>query len=312
MGYFSSKDNINHKTNNLEIMKTKQTFLFYLFAIALMLITLASCGNDDGDKESNSIKSQLIGDWYANPDGWKMSFDVDKCTQTLWNGKQHSFNYTLSDNKLTIEGFSGISGTITHIDKSRLVISRKGMSNFEFKKTPNPGWNNDGSGSGNQGNDNNGDDDDPKIPYTNYIHYKYMRSSNYYHEIQYAEQNVQFAPAGTIHGWNCKYLNFYIGEGSSKIGFQFESTYYEDEYPPTTPWPAGKYNITSTSGSAITHYPIARVFVYNDKMKCYAMYPTIGKGEIKYVGNKMIFNFTSNETDPDYYVDIHFEGTVSK
>ena len=37
-----------------------------------------------------------------------------------------------------------------------------------------------------------------------------------------------------------------------------------------------------------------------------------GVGEIKYSGNTMVFDFTSNEKNSDYYVDIHFEGTISK
>ena len=59
-----------------------------------------------------------------------------------------------------------------------------------------------------------------------------------------------------------------------------------------------EYNITSTSGSAISHFPIARVYVYDDDMKLKTHYPTIGVGKIQYIGSKLIFDFTSKEKEP--------------
>ena len=83
------------------------------------------------------------------------------------------------------------------------------------------------------------------------------------------------------------------------------------ETPPTTPWPAMEYDITSCSPNVITHYPIARVFVYDNNMSLKTQYPTVGVGKIQYSGNKLIFDFTSKEKVSGYYVDLHFEGKLS-
>lgn len=269
---------------------------------------LFSCGNDDKDEPSENLEYRILGDWYQNPDGWKISFNQSTCVTTMWNGRTKSYNYTLTGNHLNIENYANISGIITYIDDNIMRIQRNDMSDIEFKRQPNEGWNEDPS-------DNNDSDDNgnvsPTPPYKNYIHYRYYQTKNFYHEITLAKQEVEFAPIGTIHGWNYKYLNFYIGDSRKKVCFQFESTYYEDEYPPTTPWPAMEYNITSTSGSAISHFPIARVYVYDDDMKLKTHYPTIGVGKIQYIGSKLIFDFTSKEKNPDYYVNLHFEGTLS-
>lgn len=285
-----------------------------LLILFLSPLCLMSCDgdSDDNDKLQSIYAEQILGSWYQDPDGWELTFDKTKCTQKLWNGKSSTHNYTLIGNHLTVENWSSISGEIKYIDNYKLVIKREGLSDFNFKRQPNPGWNNDNSGSGNN-NSSSGDQNDNnsnKPPFENYIHYRYCQT-DYFHEICFVKQEVELAAAGTIHGWNWKYLNVYIGNSVRRIGFQFESTYYEDEYPPTTPWPAMEYNITSTSGSAITHFPIARVFVYNDAMALKTHYPTVGVGKIKYVGNKLIFDFTSNEKSSDYYVKVHFEGNLS-
>lgn len=228
---------------------------------------LLSCGSDEKDEPSENFKYRILGDWYHNPDGWKISFNESDCVTTMWNGRTRTYNYTLNGNQLEIENYANISGRIIYMDETIMRIQLAGMSDIESKRQPDAGWNDGGSNDNDGGSENNdsGSNDNESgsstSQYTNYIHYRYYQTTNYYHEISLVKQEVELSYFGTIHGWNYKYLNFYIGDSRKKVGFQFESTYYEDEYPPTTPWPAMDYDITSKSGSAISHFLIARVFL---------------------------------------------------
>ena len=274
-----------------------------LIVLALMSIVVSSCGSDENDELISNLNQMILGDWQADPDGWQITFKGSTCVTTMWNGVTKTYNYSLEDNRLKIENYANISGSVSFLDDNIMIIQREGLSDFRFKRRPNDGWNNGASG---------GDGEvSGESPHENYIHYRYYQTKDYYHEIKCVKQEIELASVGTVHGWNFKYLNVYICDSRLKVGFQFESTYYEDEYPPTSPWPAMTYDITSVSGSAISHFPIARVFVYDENMSRKTFYSTIGTGEIKYHGNKMIFNFTSKEKDPDYYVDLHFEGVLS-
>lgn len=286
-----------------------------LFYLLLLPLVLNSCNNDYDDELYEDVEYMILGDWYLNPDGWKITFYNSTCETTMLNGTTKKYNYTLIDNYLTIENYKNISGLITYIDNNIMRIQRDDMSYIEFKRQPNDNLN--GSDSGNGGSDNDNDNDNGnnngnnnKPPYTSYIHYRYY-NLDCYHEITLVKQEVEFAPSGTISGCNYKYLNCYIGDTRKKVGFQFESAYDLYETPPTTPWPAMEYDITSCSPNVITHYPIARVFVYDNNMSLKTQYPTVGVGKIQYSGNKLIFDFTSKEKVSGYYVDLHFEGKLS-
>lgn len=301
-------------------MKLRYLWPVLSFLISLSLFSCSDGDNDNKNEPKENLELRILGDWYQNPDGWQITFNKSTCVTTMWNGRTKTYNYKLEGNHLSIENYANISGTIIYIDDRIMRIQRNGMSDIEFKRQPNAGWG-DSSSNDNDSSDNNGssDDDNPSKddngssenpPYENYIHYRYYQK-DYYHELTLVKQEVELASPETIHGWNYKYLNCYIGDSRKKVGFQFESTYFEDEYPPTSQWPAMEYDITTTSGSVITHFPIARVFVYDDNMSLKKMYPTVGTGKIQYLGNKLIFDFTSKEKDPDFYVDLHFEGKLS-
>lgn len=280
----------------------------------------SSCGggeNDEPEGPNNNYESdyssKILGIWYGCDDieGFDLRFNSNGTVNVLIFDQLCS--YKVEGNKLVVEKWTDLCGDILSIDENDMYLFCNNKYYRHFSRTdPNTGGDNGESGGGNNDDDSgdNKDNDSTKPPYNNYIHYRYYQK-DYYHEISLVKQEVELASASTIHGWNYKYLNCYIGDSRKKVGFQFESTYYEDEYPPTTPWPAMEYNISSTSGSAVSHFPIARVFVYDDNMSRKTQYPTVGTGKIKYVGNKLIFDFTSEEKSSDYYVDLHFEGTLS-
>ncbi len=315
-----------------------------LLLVATFSQTFVSC---DGDDEPNSTEKQIRGYWiddYNNlaleiisaKDYYRQKGVSDNCSENdnvyqlwktggsspqlyvAWTSQVGYFlfynpDYSWRDkvhvliaeqDNLTLEGIDTYQFYRVSKEAFDLKVNRSNESG-----NGNSGGSDNGSGTDNGGNDDNGNDSS-KPPYENYIHYRYYQK-DYFHEISLVKQEVEFAPAGTIHGWNWKYLNVYIGNSIKRVGFQFESTYYEDEYPPTAPWPAMEYNITSKSGSAITHFPIARVFVYNNDMSLKTHYPTVGVGKIQYVGNKLIFDFTSKENSSDYYVKLHFEGKLA-
>lgn len=131
-----------------------------LVLILISTLTIIACSENDftprsseEEEASNDIKSKILGDWYAQPDGWQMSFGATECTQTLWNGEKTTFNYIILGDKLTIEGWNSMSGTIKYIDNSKLVIGRDGMSDVNFKKSPNSGWSNNSNNNGNTNTD---------------------------------------------------------------------------------------------------------------------------------------------------------------
>lgn len=248
---------------------------------------------------------------------WRFDFNSDSGRERLWI---ESASYYPSEiiKAICCSLHDVISWTDDELvlgnDTHEIYLKRVPFDEFQDDQSgssDNKGDNDEGDNGGNTGGNTggSGDNDDNENPYTNYIHYRYCQT-DYYHEIKCVKQEVEFAPPGTIHGWNYRYLNVYIGN-YYKVGFQFESAYFEDEYPPTSPWPAMEYEITSTSASALSHFPIARVFFYDNDMKFYTQYPILGKGEIKYLGNKMIFDFTSNGKGSADMVDVHFEGTLS-
>lgn len=283
------------------------------FTLILFTLIVSSCGGGSKDEpespDSNletNYSSKILGLWYGCGDieGFDMLFKNDGTMRVL--DQDFGYNYKISGNKLVVEKWADLSGDIISIDEKDMYLFSNNKFYRHFSRTK-PSGGSPGSGDNQGGGSGSG----TANPYSNYIHYRSMQTSNYYHEIKYVKQESEFAEVGTIHGWNYKYLNFYIGDSRYKVGFQFESTYRADEYPPTSLWPAMKYEITSTSGNSLTHFPIARVFVYDNNMKLLRHYPTVGVGEIKYIGNKMIFDFTSKEKNPDYFVDIHFEGVLS-
>ncbi len=277
-------------------MKQGVRMLFLLVSVALG-VALTSCNDDNEQIQANPIQQQLLGKWYDGAQ--RITFTNDEVKSRTYSTEEKSYKYTLVGNELTVDGYSALNGTISYIDAEKFTITRVKYKDWTFeRKMPNV-WK-----------DVEEDEENPPS-YTNYIHYKYC-GMHYYHEISHVQQDIEYAPSGTVHGWNYKYLNVFIGDAYPKIGFQFESTYKDYDYPPTTPWPAKKYNITTTTGSSVTNNPIARLNVYNKKMKFLSSKCVTGVGEIKYSGNTMVFDFTSNEKNSDYYVDIHFEGTISK
>lgn len=263
-----------------------------LTIITAFSVLFVSCGDNSCDKDE-MLKTKIKGDWYAVPDGWKMTFYETTCVATWGNGTTNKYNYIIEGERLTVDKYSGISGVISYIDDDIMRIQRDGWDEFVFKRTPVH------NGTGGNSGGNSGSEDN--IPYESYIKYSYANTI-FIHELKYAESKVELAPAGTIQGCNWKHLSFFIED--NHWVFSLDSAYYLDEIP-TNSWPTCTYNINSYDASLITNKPTARVSIYSDKLKHLSFYPVKGKASISYIGNTLIFDFKNSEGED---VEVHFKG----